>query len=130
VTTVSDSDLSTCADNVVTRSPFPFWLAVIQLTGTDIAADDGTLLDGAFILTPSEPVFIPGWTVLEGSATLTVTNGVAAPVYIVCTDAVSPGFTYTVTSRLSTPDAVGPVPVTGVAVPHTLGASVDISALL
>lgn len=131
MTAVADADASgPAAEGVVTRPPFPFWLAVITLTGEAVAAADGTLLDGIFILTPSAPVYIPGWTVLEGSATLTVTDGVAAPVTIVCTDAVTPGFTYTITQRLNTPDILNPVPLTSVSVPHALGSSVDISALL
>jgi hypothetical protein len=129
VTAVSDSDQSVAADAVVTRSPFPFWLAVIELTGESLVADDGSLLDGFIALTPSEPVYVPGWEVAEGSATLTVTAGVAAPVTLVCTDAVTPGFTYTITQRLNIPDVLNPDPVT-VSIPHTLGTSVDISQLL
>lgn len=132
MTAVSDTDASNAtADNVTTRSPsFPFWLGVIQVTALNVVADDGTLLNGAFILTPTAPVYISGWTILEGSATLTVTNGVGSPIYIPTTDTVATSFTYTIEQRLNIPDGTGPVPVTGVSVPHTLGASVDISALL
>jgi hypothetical protein len=131
VTSVSDSDASNAAlDGVVTKLPFPFWLAVIEVTGDTLTAADGTLLNGVIILTPSAPVYVPGWAVLEGSATLTVTDGVASPTTVVCTDAVTPAFTYTITQRLDIPDITGPVPVAGVSVPHTLGATVDISALL
>jgi hypothetical protein len=131
VASISDSDQSgAAADNVVTRYPFPFWLAVIGLTGTSLVSADGELLSGDIILTPSAPVYVPGWAVLEGSAVLTIFNGVAAPLVIVCTDAVTPGFTYMITQRLNTPDINNPAPVTGVTVPHTLGVSVDISQLL
>jgi hypothetical protein len=131
VTSVSDSDASNAAlDGVITKLPFPFWLAVIEVTGDTLTAADGTLLNGVIILTPSAPVYVPGWAVLEGSATLTVTDGVASPTTVVCTDTVTPAFTYTITQRLDIPDITGPVPVAGVSVPHTLGATVDISALL
>jgi hypothetical protein len=130
MTAISDSDAGTAADAVVTRVPFPFWLGVITVTGESLVGTGGELLDGDIILTPSEPAYIPGWAVLEGSTVLTVTNGTAVPVTVVCTDAVSPSFTYTITQRLNTPDILNPVPVTGVSVPHTLGPVVDISALL
>jgi hypothetical protein len=128
-TPVSDSDASVATDSVVTHPPYPFWLAVITVTGVDVLQADGTLLNGIFILTPSIPLYVPG-AVIEGSATLTVTAGVATPIVIPCTDSVTPGFTYTITQRLATADNSALAPITGVLVPRTLGASVDISALL
>lgn len=131
--TITDSDASNPAvESVVTRGLFPFWLAVIELTGNALAGLDGEALNGVIILTPSAPQYIPGWAVLEGSASLPVVNGVAAPLLIPCTDCVSPSFTYTITQRLNTPDGMAgnPAPITGVSIPHSLGASVDISALL
>jgi hypothetical protein len=130
VTTITDSDASTAADLEVSRSPFPFWLAVITVTAESVLAADGTPLTGAFILTPSQPVYAGGWVVVEGSATLTVAKGVATSIVIPCTDAVTPGFTYTITQRLNSPDGISPPPLANVAIPHTLGATVDISALL
>ncbi len=130
MTAISDSDACTAADGVVTHPPFPFWLGVIVLTAGSVIGSGGELLDGDIILTPSVPVYIPGWAVLEGSTVLTVANGAAAPQVIVCTDAAPTGFTYTIAQRLNTPDILNPPPVTGVSVPHTLGATVDISALL
>jgi hypothetical protein len=55
-----------------------------------------------------------------------------APVRLPTTDCVSPGFTYTITQRLATPDGAEneAAPATGVAIPSALGASVDLSALL
>lgn len=130
-TPISDADASSAAaDNVTLHTPYPFWLGVIEITAADVVAADGTLLDGVFILTPSSPVYVGGWVILEGSATLTVTNGVGTPVTVPCTDTAGTAFTYTITTRLNTPDGTSPPPVAGVAVPHTLGASVDISALL
>lgn len=129
--TITDSDAATSADSEVSHPPFPFWLPVITVTGQDLVAMDGTPLNGAIIFTPSAPVYVAGWAVLEGSAVMTVVAGVAqAPLVIPCTDAVTPAFTYTLTQRLATPDALGPAPILGVAVPHSLGASVDISQLL
>ncbi len=130
MTAVSDADASTSIDSVTVHEPYPFWLGVVQLTAENVTAMDGTLLNGVFILTPSVPVYAGGWAVLEGSATLTVVNGAGIPVYIPCTDTSPQSFTYTITSRLDIPDGPGPVPVAGVAVPHTLGPSVDISTLL
>lgn len=130
MTTVSDSDASgTGADLEVMKTPYPFWLGVVQVTAKSVVADDGTLLNGVFILTPSVPVYIGGWAVLEGSASLTVTSGAGAPVTVPATDTAGTVFTYTITTRLDGPDSPPP-PVTGVSVPHTLGPSVDISALL
>lgn len=130
-TPISDSDATgATADNVTLKTPYPFWLGVCTITAVDVVADDGTLLNGAFILTPSVPVYIAGWAVLEGSATLTVTSGTGTPVTLPCTDTAGTAFTYTIIQRLNTPDAVNPPPVTGVALPHTLGTTVDISALL
>lgn len=129
--TITDSDSSTALDAEVYHPPYPFWLAVISLTAQSVLASDGTPLTGTFILTPSQPTYVPGWAVIEGSANLYVKNGVAtAPVTVVCTDAVTPGFTYTITQRLVIPDFTGPSPITGVVIPHTLGVTVDISALL
>lgn len=130
MTTITDGDASTGLDGEVHRAPYPFWLAVITLTGLDVLQSDGSLLNGIFILTPSAPAYVPGWAVIEGSATLTVINGVAVPIVIPCTDCVTPGFTYTISQRLQTVDGPGPAPITGVTVPHTLGSTVDISALL
>lgn len=129
--TITDSDSSTALDAEVYHPPYPFWLAVVNLTAQSVLGPDGTPLTGTFILTPSQPTYVPGWTVIEGSANLYVKNGAAAaPVVLVCTDAVTPGFTYTITQRLTTPDVVGPSPITGVAIPHTLGMTVDISTVL
>lgn len=110
--------------------PFPGSVEVITVTGVSLLAGDGTPLSGAILFTPSRAVYIPGITVLEGSATMTVTAGVGAPVVVPCTDAVSPSFTYTITQRLDNPDAVNPLPVTGVTIPHATGATVDVSTLL
>jgi hypothetical protein len=130
VTAIADSDASSSADAVASWPPFPFWLGVVTLTGTGLYALDGSPLSGAIILTPSAPQYIPGWEVLEGSATLTVVAGQAeAPIVVPCTDSVSPSFTYTISQRLSIPDN-NPPPVTGVTIPRSLGRVVDISALL
>jgi hypothetical protein len=131
VVAVSDSDASgAAADGVTLKTPYPFWLGVVQVTAVDVVADDGTLLNGIFILTPSVPVYIGGWAVLAGSATLTVANGVGTPVTVPATDTAGTALTYTITTRLNTPDGVNPPPVIGVTIPHTLGLTVDISALL
>lgn len=130
MTTITDSDASSSAEAVVTRAPFPFWLATVTVTAMAMVAPDGTLLDGAFLFTPSADLYIPGWAVVEGSATLTVDSGVGAPIVIPCTDSLSPGFTYTIYQRLADGDGVSPAPVTGVTIPMALRPTVDISALL
>lgn len=112
-------------------SPFPPSVQVITVTGVSLLAFDGTPLAGVIIFTPSTPVYIAGVSVLEGSATMTVTAGVGTPIVIPCTDAVSPSFTYTIEQRLATPDSLpNPAPITGVSIPHSTGATVDVSALL
>ncbi len=113
---------------------FPAGMTTITVTGSDIIALDGTPLSGFIMFTPSEEVEDPAvLAVLEGSATATVTSGVLVqPFVIPTTDCITPVFTYTITQRLQTPDGVTgtPPPLTGVSIPHGLGSSVDLSALL
>jgi len=112
---------------------FPAGLTVIQVTGLHIEGLDGTPLSGVIVFSASGPVVDPAVSaLLEGSATGEVTDGVMAPVTLPTTDCVTPGFTYTITQRLQTPDGVegSPPPAAGVAIPHTLGATVDLTALL
>jgi hypothetical protein len=109
---------------------FPGGVTTIAITGESLLDLDGTPLNGFIILTPSRPVYVAGTTVLEGSASMQVSGGVATPITVPTTDAVSPSFTYTITQRLATPDGVPPAPVTGVTIPASTGASVDISILL
>lgn len=103
---------------------------MITVTGLSLLDFDGTPLSGVIIFTPSQPLYVAGSAVLEGSATMVVTSGVGVPISIPCTDNVIPNFTYTITQRLTVSDAAGPPPVTGVAVPSSLGATVDVSQLL
>ena len=67
-----------------------------------------------------------------GSARGLVTSGVMEPVTIPATDSVEPGFTYTIRQALATADGtdLNIPPVENVSIPHTLGASVDVSTLL
>jgi hypothetical protein len=112
---------------------FPAGLATVQVTGENILAFDGTPLSGVIIFTSSGAVPDPAVsTLLEGSAVAPVSGGVMTPVALVATDAVSPGFTYTITQRLQTPDgsAVPAQLASLVAIPASLGPSVDISALV
>ena len=110
---------------------FPAGLLTVTVTGQNILSLDGQPLDGAVIFTASGPVDDPAVSALiEGSAVAQVVDGVMIPVVLPCTDSVSPSFTYTITTRLNNADGISPPPVTGVAVPHSLGASVDLSALL
>lgn len=129
MTAVSDSDVSQATADGGEVATYP----TITVTGEHIYTFDGTPLTGVIIFTPSEVVFIPSLGVtLEGSASANVTAGeIVQPFSIATTDAVTPNFSYTIIPRLETPDgpAASPPPVTGVSVPHTLGVSVDISAL-
>jgi hypothetical protein len=113
---------------------FPAGLTTITVTGQDLQALDGTPLSGFVIFTPDAPIADPAVSaLLEGSATAQVTAGaIVQPFVIPTTDCVTPPFTYTITQRLQTPDGAegGPPPVTGVSIPSTLGAAVDLSALL
>ena len=113
---------------------FPPGLATIKVTGSDLSTFDGTPLSGAVIFTASEELADPAVSaLLEGSAVAQVVNGVLVQPFIIpATNCVSPGFTYTITQRLATPDGVEneAAPVPGVAIPSTLGSSVDLSALL
>jgi hypothetical protein len=131
VTTITDSDASgAAADGVTARPPFPFWLATVTLTADNVLTADGQPLNGTFVLTPSQPVYIPGGSVVAGPATLTVVNGVGTPIPLVCTDVISPAFTYTITQPLDSPEPVIPGTVYAVSVPHSLGPTVDIATLL
>jgi hypothetical protein len=112
---------------------FPPGLTTIEVTGRNVVAFDGTPLSGVVIFSASAPVADPGGSALiEGSATGLVVSGVMAPINIPTTDSVSPGFTYTITQRLQTVDgaAGSPEPAAGVSIPASLGASVDLSALV
>lgn len=110
---------------------FPAGLKTIQVTGLHILDLGGSPLNGSFIFTPSGPVDDPAVSaLLEGSATGQVIEGVMTPVTIPTTDSVSPSFTYTINTRLATADELSPAPVTGVSIPSSLGATVDISTLL
>lgn len=112
---------------------FPDGLLTIEVTGTDLSTFDGTPLSGTVIFGASEELADPGVSaVLDGAGLGVVTGGVMAPVRLPTTDCVSPGFTYTITQRLATPDGAEneAAPATGVAIPSALGASVDLSALL
>jgi len=112
---------------------FPAGLTTITVTGENVLGIGGEPLAGVAIFTASGPVDDPGAdAVLSGSAVGQITNGVMKPIEIPTTDAVSPGFTYTITVRLQDADGNpgGPPPVTGVQIPGTLGATVDLSALL
>lgn len=109
---------------------FPASLTTITVTGLHVLDLGGAPLNGFVVFTASEPVADPAVSTLAfGSAEALVTNGVMAPVTIPTTDSVSPGFTYTITLRLQSEDN-SPPPYTGIVVPHSLGASVDLSALL
>ena len=109
---------------------FPAGLTTIEVTGLHLADFGGAAANGFVIFTASEVAADPAAElVLAGSTEGLVTGGVMAPVTIPTTDSVSPAFTYTVTLRLQNADN-SPPPYTGISVPHTLGASVDLSTLL
>lgn len=109
----------------------PAGITTITVTGQHVLDMGGEPLNGFFVFTPSGPVSDPAAaTLLEGSATGEVIAGVMTPLVIPTTDSVSPAFTYTITTRLAVPDATAPPPVTGVPIPASLGATVDISTLL
>jgi len=109
---------------------FPAGLTVIVVTGLNVRDYSGALLNGAVIFSASAVGADPAADlVLDGSAEGLVTNGVMTPVTIPTTDSVSPGFTYTISLRLQTGDA-DPAPYTGIAVPRSLGATVDLSSLI
>ena len=109
---------------------FPAGLLTIEVTGLNVTDFSGAPLNGFVIFTASEPAADPalGLTVF-GSAEALVEDGVMSPVTIPTTDSVSPSFTYTITLRLQSEDN-SPPPYTGVVIPHSLGASVDLSALV
>ncbi len=112
---------------------FPAGLLTIVVTGLNVEAFDGTPLNGVVIFTPSLEGSAPAENILlEGSANGEVVNGVMTPLTIPTTDSVTPSFTYTITQRLQTPDMSGsqPAPLTGVAIPHSLGSTVDLSVLI
>jgi hypothetical protein len=109
---------------------FPGGLETIEVTGLNLLDFGGSPVSGYVIFTPSAPQAVPAVSaVLAGSAVAQVTGGVMTPVVIPTTDSVSPAFTYTIALRLQTEDA-SPPPWTGINIPHTLGASVDLSALI
>lgn len=109
---------------------FPPGVPVITITAIEQLSADGTPLNGVILFSPSETVYIAGVGVLEGTASLTVTDGVGASIQIPYTDAVTPHFTYTIRLRLDTTDGIDPAPVEGVSIPQSTGASIDVSTLL
>lgn len=110
--------------------PFPVGLTTIEVTGQNLLDFAGGALSGTVIFTASGPAADPGAeTLLFGSATTEVVEGVLVPVTIPTTDSASPAFTYTISMKLDEPDA-SPPPWPGVSIPASLGASVDLSALL
>jgi hypothetical protein len=111
---------------------FPAGLSVIEVTGLHLLALDGTPLSGMVVFSAGGTVADPALSVLlDGSGTAEVENGVMAPVIIPTTDCVSPAFVYTIDVTLATPDGFQGKTVTpNVSIPSTLGASVDLSALV
>jgi hypothetical protein len=113
---------------------FPAGLASITVTGQNLLGAGGSPLSGEIIFTPSGVIADPAVSaLLEGSAVAEVSSGaIVQPFALAATDCVSPGFTYTITFRLRTPDGTPAVlaPYPDVAIPHTLGAAVDISVLV
>lgn len=109
---------------------FPAGLTTIQVTGENLRDFGGALLGGYVVFTASAPAADPADSlVMAGSAVALVNDGVMVPVTLPTTDSVTPAFTYTVTLRLTDADN-SPPPYEGIAVPSSLGASVDLSALL
>jgi hypothetical protein len=106
----------------------------IEVTGLSIRDFGGNLLSGVIVFTASAAeVADPADEVLNaGSATGLVTAGVMGAVTLPTTDSVSPGFTYTIRQQLATADGEGLniPPVENVAIPSTLGSTVDLSALV
>lgn len=112
---------------------FPAGLTTITVTGLNLLALDGSPLNGVVLFTPSGDIPAPAVsTLLAGSAVGEVINGVMTPLLVPTTDCVTPGFTYTISFRLQGPDGVtgNPAPLAGVSIPHTLGATVDLSVLV
>lgn len=109
---------------------FPAGLTVIEVTGLNLTDFGGQPANGFVIFAASAPIADPAADlVVTGVTEGLVTDGVMVPVTIPTTDAVTPAFTYTVTLRMQ--DAGGdPSPYTGISIPHTLGATVDLSTLL
>jgi hypothetical protein len=109
---------------------FPAGLTAIEVTGLHLLDLAGNPASGYVTFTASGPVASPAaGAVVLGSADAQVSEGVMTPLTLPTTDAVSPAFTYTIYLRLQGEDA-DPPPWTGISIPSTLGASVDLSALL
>jgi hypothetical protein len=109
---------------------FPAGLTVIQVTGLHVTDFAGAPLTGYVTFTASALLAVPADDVVAfGSAETLVVNGVMQPVTIPTTDSTAVPFTYTITLRLQDQDN-SPPPYAGVLIPHSLGASVDLSALV
>jgi hypothetical protein len=111
--------------------PLPGGITVITVTGTFLHPS-GTPASGTVTLDPG-PVTLTdsaGHVILAAPVTATLSGSGQVSVVIPCTDdeTLSGGpFTYSVTVALDgLPGATYP----GKSIPHTLGASVDLSALL
>jgi hypothetical protein len=113
---------------------FPHGLTTITVTGENVLGLDGLDLNGVVIFTASEEVADPAASVLlDGAAVGNIASGVLVPPLVIpTTDCVSPPFTYTITLKLQDADGIegGPPPLAGVEIPSSLGATVDLSALL
>jgi hypothetical protein len=110
---------------------FPVGLTVIEVTGLHVTDFGGNPVSGFVLFTPSQAATPDASVhlVMQGSTEGVVTDGVMTPVTIPTTDSVSPPFTYTISLKLQTADNA-PAPYTAVAIPASLGASVDLSALI
>ncbi len=112
---------------------FPDGFTTITVTGQHLLGFGGEPLSGAVVFTASGAVADPvADALLTGSAFGQVVSGVMTPLTIPATDAVDPGFTYTITFRLQTADgSPSHLPaVQNVSIPSALGATVDLSALV
>lgn len=115
--------LECAVDSVVSYWPFPVWLGTILLTGDALAAADGTLLDGVIVLMPKRPAVLGG--VGGGGGQRFPDRGqrgcraVALPIHR-C------GVAFVHLHQRAAAEHPGwgqrkPGPVTGAAIPHTLG---------
>jgi hypothetical protein len=105
-------------------------VTTIQVTGLSIQTLDGTPLNGFVIFSAPEVETIPG-VIFAGSGDATVRNGVMDTITLPTTDSTIPPFTYTIKLRISGPDGdLDNQVYTGVPIPSTLGATVDLSMLI
>jgi hypothetical protein len=109
--------------------PLPGDLTTITVTGTFLSVR-GAVATGAVTFTPSVVPLVDsvGHVIVDGPTTATLNGSGQISAVLACTDNANlPAFTYTVSIAVNGATTAA---YPGKAIPHTLGSTVDLTALL